>query len=110
MKNKNCYLLDDVGIKALNIEEGFLPNGALYLVLLLKEKKKKKRIAGNIYSYQWMIEMLPNAWTDFCTHEILIEDEDIYEKMFIIPTEHEKDIASHDYFFYSQKEISDRMK
>jgi len=109
LKKRDKYLLDESGIELIGIDKGFLPNGAIWLPMMLKEKKRKKKKSSDMYQYVWLLEMMPDAWVEFLTHDILVEDEKEYEEIWNIPTKSEGEIASHEYFFYSQKEITDRV-
>jgi len=95
---------------SLLVEEGFMPEGATWIVVRLKSKKKKKLKRGVEYEYKWLMEIMPTMWTDFMTHSIKVENESSYEALFTKPVnESHIYIASQEYFMYSQLEIQNRM-
>jgi len=106
MKKDEIYLVSKENMKDLLIEEGFMPEGATLMVLRLAQKKKKKLKRGEEYEYKWLLEIMPNVWTDFATHSVKIENEGIYEALFTKPVNEEQiSIASQEYFIYSQMEV-----
>ena len=109
MEKNEIYLVAKESMKDLHIEDGFLPEGATWIVLRLKQKKKKKLKRGDEYEYKWLLEIMPNMWVDFMTHSIKVENKEMYEALFTKPAnESHIYIASREYFIYSQMEIEKR--
>jgi hypothetical protein len=110
MKKDEIYFIIKENMKTLLVEEGFMPEGATWIVVRLQSKKKKKLKKGVEYQYKWSMEVMPTMWTDFITHNVKVENESEYETLFTKPVDETHiDIASREYFMYSQLEVQNNL-
>ena len=104
MKKGDIVLITKDEIEILGIDKEFLPKGATWLVLMLGSKKKLKK--GREIKYNWMLEIIPSAWTDFLEQTVDADNQKKYEEIFIKPISEEQiKLASKEYFMYSQIEV-----
>ena len=111
MKKDEIYFLDRENMKNLGIEDGFLHKKSQYLPLRLESKKTMKRKSGDIIRYKWLYMVIPDAFVDFCEHDVKVEGEEWYENCFTTPVDKAHiAIIANENFMYDQMEIEEIQK